>query len=136
MDTAQRDSFTAQLIGQYIAMWHEPDATRRRAIVEQLWAPDAENFTRTFTVRGLEQIVQRVDKAHAEWVARRDFVFRPQTGTDAGNTDSHNHLIKFHWEMLPRAGGALEARGLDILVLDEAGKIRSLYQFAEPLPDC
>ncbi len=130
MDTAQRDSF----IAQYIAMWHEPDAARRRAIVEQLWAPDAENITRTFTVHGLEQIVPRVDRAHTEWVAKRDFIFRPQTGAGAGNTDGHNHLIKFHWEMLPRTGGALEARGLDILVLDETGKIRSLYQFAEPLP--
>lgn len=130
MDTLPLDNF----IRQYLAMWHEPDASRRRAMVEELWAPDAENFTRSFTVQGLEPIVSRVDRAHREWVTKHDFIFRPQTGAGAGGIDSHNQLIKFPWEMLPRAGGALEARGLDIMVLDRAGKIRLLYQFAEPLP--
>lgn len=115
-------------IGEYLAMWHEPDATRRRVIVERLWAPEAENITRTFTARGLEEIVARVDTAHAEWVHKRGFIFRPR-----GNADSHNHLIKFHWEMLSRLGGPIEARGLDLLVLDEDGRICSLYQFAEPI---
>jgi hypothetical protein len=78
-------------IGEYLAMWHEPDANRRRVIVERLWAPEAENITRTFTARGLEEIVARVDTAHAEWVHKRGFIFRPR-----GNADSHNHLIKSH----------------------------------------
>jgi hypothetical protein len=118
------DSF----IARYIAMWHEADRARRHALVASLWAEDAENITRTFTVRGISEILARVDRAHDEWVAKRDFVFRP-----AGHTDGHNNLIRFHWEMLPRGGGALEARGLDIFVLGGDGLIQSLYQLADPL---
>lgn len=124
MDTIQREDF----LGRYMAMWHEPDAARRRALVQELWAEDAENLTRNFTARGMEAIVARVAKAHEEWVARQGFIFRP-----AGPADSHNHLIRFTWEMVPRAGGPAEARGLDIFVLGEDARIRSLYQFAEPL---
>ena len=124
MDTIERDSF----LTRYMAMWHEPDAVKRRALVQGLWAEGAENLTRNFTAHGLEAIVARVAKAHEEWVARQGFIFRP-----AGPTDGHNHLIRFTWEMVPRAGGPAQARGLDVFVLDGDGRIRSLYQFAEPL---
>lgn len=116
-------------IARYVGMWHEPDAARRRAIVEQLWAPDAENTSRRFASRGLEDIVARVARAHDEWVAQKHFVFRP-----VGNTDAVGNVVKFFWEMVPRDGGAREALGLDIFVLQEDGRIRALYQFAEPLP--
>jgi hypothetical protein len=125
MDQMQLDNF----IGRYMGMWHETDSERRRASVVELWADDAENVTRRFVVRGLQEITLRVDRAHQEWVVSKGFMFRP-----SGNTDTHNNLIKFFWEMLPQDGGALEARGLDIFVLRDDGRIRSLYQFAEALP--
>lgn len=115
-------------ITRYIGMWHESDPERRHQIVRDLWTEDAENITRRFAVRGLAEITSRVDRAHQEWVAAKGFMFRP-----AGNTDAHNNLIKFLWEMRPRGGGPAEARGLDIFVLNDDGRIRSLYQFAEPL---
>jgi hypothetical protein len=115
-------------IARYIGMWHESDPQRRREIVRGLWSEDAENITRRFVVRGLAEITARVDRAHQEWVASKGFVFRP-----AGNTDTHNNLVKFFWEMLPRDGGPIEARGLDIFVLTDERRIRSLYQFGEPL---
>lgn len=125
MDQTQLDNF----ISRYIDMWHETDAQRRREIALSLWAEDAENITRRFTVRGLAEILPRVDRAHEEWVASKGFMFRP-----SGNTDAHHNLVKFFWEMLPRSGGPVVARGLDIFVLQEDGRIRSLYQFSEPPP--
>lgn len=125
MDQTQLDSF----ISRYLDMWHESDAQRRREITLSLLAEDAENITRRFTVRGLAEILPRVDRAHQEWVASKGFVFRP-----LGSPDTHNNLVKFFWEMLPRSGGPVAARGLDIFVLHEDGRIRSLYQFSEPLP--
>ena len=115
-------------IGRYLNMWHDSDAERRHDIVRGLWSADAENITRRFTARGLAEIIARVDRAHQEWVASKRFMFRA-----AGNTDTHNNLVRFSWEMLPRGGGPIEARGLDIFILNDDGRIRSLYQFAEPL---
>jgi hypothetical protein len=125
MNQAQLDSF----IQRYIAMWHEPDPERRRELVAALWAKDAENKTRRFAIRGLADISTRVDRAHDEWVASKGFVFRP-----AGNTDMHNNVVRFSWEMVPGAGGPVDSRGLDIFVLDDDGRIRALYQFPEPSP--
>jgi hypothetical protein len=116
-------------IKQYVAMWHETDPERRHEIVVGLWAEDAENYTRRFAVRGLDEIIARVTRAHEEFVASKGFVFRP-----AGNTDMHHNVIKFFWEMLPKTGGPIEARGLDIFVLREDRRIGVLYQFGEPLP--
>jgi hypothetical protein len=123
MDTIQRDAF----LTRYMAMWHEPDAARRHGIIHSLFAANAENFTRTMQLRGLAEITGRVDRSHTEWVANKGFIFRP-----TGNTDAHNHLIKFNWEMVPKGGGAAEAKGLDIMVLDGEGRIQALYQFNEP----
>lgn len=123
MDTRQRDS----LLTRYMGMWHETDTARRHAAVQGLFAPQAENFTRTMQLRGLAEITARVDRSHTEWVAGKGFIFRA-----TGSTDAHNHLIRFGWEMVPKAGGAAQAKGLDILVLDGAGRIQALYQFNEP----
>lgn len=125
MEQLQLDNF----INSYLAMWHEADRERRHALVRSLWTEDAENISRTFSIRGMDQVIARVDRAHNDWVAGKGFVFRPQ-----GSATAHHHLVKFSWEMLPAAGGALEARGLDIFVLAQDGRIRSLYQFGEPLP--
>ena len=123
MDQQQLDRF----IARYVAMWHEPDAARRRAIVQELWAADGENRSRRFDIRGYDAIVARVKGAHDEWVAEKGFVFRP-----SGNTDAFDGVVKFFWEMVPKDGGAREALGLDLFVLQDDGRIRSLYQFVEP----
>ena len=125
MDRAELDIF----VNRYVGMWHEPDPIRRREIVEGLFAEDAEDYTRRFTARGLEEIYARVTRAHQEWVAGKSYVFKP-----AGNTDEHNRVVKFFWLMLPKDGGPVASRGLDIFVLREDGRIRALYQFPEPAP--
>jgi len=120
----QLDNF----IERYLAMWHEPDPERRREIVEALWAEDAENKSRKFAFHGHAEIIPRVTRAHDEYVASKGFVFR-----SSGNTDAHNNVVKFFWEMVPRNGGPIEARGLDVFVLREDGRIGALYHFLEPL---
>lgn len=130
METAQLESF----ITRYMAMWHEPDAEHRHAIVRGLWAEDAENITRRFKARGMAEVIARVDRAHDEWVVDKHFMFRPRGGKPAAHTaDAHNQLVKFSWEMLPRGGGPVEAHGLDVFMLDDDGRIAKLYQFAEPI---
>ena len=116
-----------KLVARYVAMWHETNPERRSDIVRDLFAPDAENIATRFHVRGIDDLIKRVDRAHDEWVASRGFIFEP-----AGNTDGHHNLIKFFWRMLPKDGGPVEANGLDIFVLREDGRIQALYQFTEP----
>jgi hypothetical protein len=95
------------LIARYVAMWHEPDPERRRQTVRDLFAVDAENYTRRTVSRGIEP---------------------------AGNTDAHHHLVKFFWRMRPASGGAVVSVRLDVFLLAPAGRIQALYQFIEPAP--
>lgn len=117
------------ILQRYLAMWHEPDTARRHALVAGLWAADAANYSRRFAFHGLAEIVERVDRAHAEWVATKGFRFQP-----TGNTDAHNNIIKFCWQMVPRDGGAVDSRGLDILIVQDDGRLAAVYHFAEPAP--
>ena len=94
-------------IQTYMAMWHEPDAARRRAMVADLFAGDAHNITSRSEQRGIDGISARVKRAHDEWVAQKNFVFVP-----AGNTSAQYNLVKFFWHMVPKCGGKIEAMGL------------------------
>jgi hypothetical protein len=119
----------ASFLERYVGMWHEPDPARRRQIVADLFAEDAENYTRRSVSRGVDEITQRVTRAHDEWVASKAHVFEP-----SGNTEGHHHLVKFFWRMRPKGGGPIVSIGLDIFVLNEKDRIAALYQFIEPPP--
>jgi hypothetical protein len=110
-----------------IPLAHERNPAARRDIIASLFAPDAENVNHKTVCRGLEEIVARVKRAHDEWVAEKNHVFEL-----LGNTATHHDLVKFFWRMRPANGTAAVSAGLDIFVLNDAGKIRALYQFIEP----
>ena len=118
-----------KFIEKYVSMWHESDPIRRHHIDAELWTEDGEDFTSTLTARGIDEISERVSRAYDEWVAQKGFIFQP-----SGNTDSHHHVIKFFWKMLPKDGGPTVSIGLDIFVMAPDGRVRVLYQFSEPNP--
>lgn len=120
---------TNAFLTRYMAMWHEPDAARRREIVAALFAADGECYTGKSASRGIDEVAARVTRSHDQWVAQKGYRFQP-----AGNTDRHHHVLKFFWHMLPKGGGKVEAMGLDLFVFDADGRVRTLYQFNEPTP--
>src|SRR5262249_56161431 len=77
-----------EFITRYVAMWHEPEPRRRRAIVQGLFAEDAENYTQQTAARGLDEINARVTRAYEEWVAAKSYVFEP-----TGNTHAPHPLV-------------------------------------------
>ena len=128
---------------RYVAVWSEPDAERRRAAVRELWSADAVHvlqppqemrqaaeglgFDRlVLEARGHDSLEVRVTRAYEEFVAPGTFVFR-----SCGDVDRLHDVVKFRWEMVPRAGGDVAGVGLEILVLGADGRIVSDYQFIE-----
>jgi hypothetical protein len=118
-----------ELIQRYVAMWHEPDAARRRETVVNLFTDDARDYTAKSVSKGIDEICARVKRAHDDWVAAKSFVFLPTE-----NIDEHHNIVKFVWKMVPKDGGPVKSIGLDIFVLNDDGRIRVLYQFIEPNP--
>jgi hypothetical protein len=128
------------LADRYVAVWNEPDHDRRRAAVHALWSDDAihtlvppqEMRDRAaelgvavdLEARGHDSLEERVARAHDEFVARGGYLFRP-----AGEAQRLRDLVKLRWEMVQ--GDEVAVAGLQILLLDDDGRIRRDYQFVE-----
>ena len=113
-------------VEQYISVWNEPDAERRRQTIRTLWREDARHLARTLEAIGHGGVDARVVNAYQKWVKEKGCIFRLRDGIDC-----HHDTIKLRWEMLPAAGGEVISIGLDFLVLGEDGRIRTGYQFIE-----
>jgi hypothetical protein len=118
-------------VEDYIAVWNEADAGRRRQLIRTLWQEDAHHLARTLEAVGHAGIEKRVADAYDKWVKEKGNVFRLQ-----GGVDGHHGTIKLRWEMLPanaagRGGDEVISVGFDFLVLGGDGRIRTGYQFIE-----
>jgi len=122
---SQRESSELNaLVDCYIAVWHEPDAERRRKRIAELWVEDGVQFTQSREIRGYKALEERVQAAHEEFVQTGGFVFR--LSSDA---QGHHNALKFHWEMVPAGGGEVAATGTIFLLLSDDGRICFDYQF-------
>lgn len=129
------------LVDEYVGVWNEPDAERRRKAVAALWTDDALHLLQppqatrdaaaalavesVFQARGHAELEARVTRAYEEFVATGKYSFRSrQDATRLGD------IVKFRWEMVS-ASGEVAGIGLEFLVLAADGKIRTDYQFIE-----
>ncbi|WP_051740333.1 hypothetical protein [Kitasatospora sp. MBT66] len=133
---------TAQRIAErYVALWNEPDPERRRRTVEELWATDGVHllqppedmreraaelgFAETvLEARGHGALERRVARAHEEFVAGGDYVFREQ-----GEAIQVGDAVKLTWVMVRPGEDEVLGGGVELLVLDKDGRIATDYQF-------
>jgi hypothetical protein len=131
----------ADLAEQYLALWNEPDADRRRRTIATLWTEDGRHIlqppqeiraiaaqpgiglTAILEARGREQIEARVASAYEHWVGSEGLSFR---GRD--DAERLGDVVKFHWEAVTK-DGELFGVGLNFLVLAADGRIERDYTF-------
>jgi len=143
METPMIDINPRELVGRYVAVWNEPDAELRRKAIHDLWTENGVHILQppqeirkaaaglgftstTLEARGYDALEVRVTRAYQEFVAPGEFTFNPRD-----NADRLDNVVKFNWEMVPSGGGEVAGVGLEILVLDEDGRIKTDYQFIE-----
>ena len=63
------------LVSRYVAVWNEPDPSRRRQSIPRLWAEDGVHFTPSLEARGYEAIEARIAGAHERFVRAEGYVF-------------------------------------------------------------
>ncbi|MEU0068342.1 hypothetical protein ABZ027_02015 [Streptomyces sp. NPDC006332] len=129
------------LADRYIAQWTEADAAQRRSLIERLWSEDGAHVLQppleireiaaglgfdhpTLEARGHDAVEVRVTRSYQDFVEKQGFTFR--SCSDAVRLDG---VVKFHWEAVSVETGDVLGGGLEILVLDDDGRIRTDYMF-------
>ena len=110
------------LADRYVAIWNETDAGRRRQQIAELWVPEGEHYVGAREVRGYDALETRVRESHEKNVRDAGNRFRAAPGA----RQLHD-LVTFHWEMLH--GEIVAGRGLEIVLVDEKGRILTDYMF-------
>ncbi len=126
---------------QYLALWNEPDADRRRRTIAELWTADGRHIlqppqeirdiaaqpgialTAILEARGHEEIEARATSAYEHWVGSEGLSFR---GRD--DAERLGDVVKFHWEAVAK-DGTVVAVGLSFLVVAADGRIERDYTF-------
>jgi hypothetical protein len=131
------------LAERYVTLWNEPDPDVRGGIIRGLWAPAGEHIldppqelrqqaqalgfaAPALEIRGYAAIETRATRAYEAFVAAGEYLFRPRD-----NAARLRNIVKFNWEMVSTATGEVTGIGLEVLVLDERGRITLDYQFIE-----
>jgi hypothetical protein len=132
-----------KIADRYVALWNEPDPNVRRKIIRGLWAPSGEHVLDppqdirktahdlgfdwpVLEIRGYGAIETRATRAYESFIAPGKHQFRLRD--DAARL---RNVVKFHWEMVSTSTGEVEGVGLELLILDDEGRIAVDYQFIE-----
>lgn len=110
---------------RYVDVWNETDAEKRRAKIADFWVSDGVHYVRTLEARGYEALEKRVIGSHTKNVKENGNLFRA-----VDDLQVLRNSVKFTWEMIPATGAeTVLAVGLEFLLIDEAGKVLTDYQF-------
>lgn len=127
----------------YVALWNEPDPAARRKRVRELWADDALHVlvnppqgvrdaaahlavpAPSLEVRGSGALDARVARAYEVFVAPGEHHFV----LDGDPVVLAPRIIGVRWSMVTTADGETVGGGLDVLALDDDGRIRTDHQY-------
>ncbi|CCK26802.1 hypothetical protein BN159_2423 [Streptomyces davaonensis JCM 4913] len=129
------------LARDYVAQWNAKDAAERRAAIERLWSEDGTHILQppleireiaaglgfdhpTLRAQGYDAIETRVTRSYEEFVAQKGYAFRL-----SGDAVRLDRLVKFAWDTVLAETGEVLGGGLEILELDDDGRIRTDYMF-------
>lgn len=115
-------------VDAYVELWNETDEQKRRARIEELWAPEGKYVNEPNECAGYDAIAAQITFAH-DYYFDKGFVFRSQH-----NAVGHHDTLKFNWVMVSAETGSLESIGFDFVVLDADGRILADYQYIEKPP--
>jgi hypothetical protein len=112
-------------VDTYLAAWTEPDAGRRRAMVEQVWDADGRLIDPPLAAEGYAGI--------SDLFAALQGQFPGHTFRRASGVDTHHDQFRFAWELVG-PDGAVALTGLDVGETAADGRIRRITGFFGDVP--
>jgi hypothetical protein len=113
------------VVARYLDCWNETDPAARRAMIDEVWAADAQYSDPLAQVRGRAAIDAVIAAAQGQFPG---LVF-----TQIGSADSHHQQVRFRWA-LGRDGGDSLVEGADVAVTDADNKITTVLGFLDKVP--
>lgn len=128
---------------RYLAQWNEPDPATRQALIRELWAPDGIQVLvdppqeireaaaglafpiPPLEVRGHDGLNARVSRAYDMFVAPGEHAF--EVAEEA--TVLLPNVLAVRWSMVAVATRQVVGGGLDVITLDDDGRIRTDHQY-------
>ena len=114
-----------QLAERYVAAWNETDADARRRCVADLWSRDGRLVDPMVDVAGPEASADTIGAVQQQFPG---FVCRL-----TGPVDGHHEQFRFRWELGPR-GEEAPIAGSDVVTLDPAGRLHTVFGFLDRVP--
>jgi hypothetical protein len=123
--TTQTNTDMTALAQRYIESWNEADAQARRALLDELYTPDARYTDPLVDAQGRDQIDATIEGAQQQFTG---MVF-----SLAGPVDSHHGIARFQWHL--GAPGSIEPLviGFDVVVAQD-GRLHRVYGFLDKVP--
>lgn len=107
-------------VDAYFAMWNEPDAEKRAALIAQAWSEDGRYVDPVQEAEGHTALSAMVAAVHAQFPGHR---FRRLSAIDG-----HHDQVRFGWE-LAAPDGSITVAGIDAGELTADGKLRRISGF-------
>ncbi|MBB4683378.1 nuclear transport factor 2 family protein [Amycolatopsis jiangsuensis] len=114
-----------QLAHRYLAVWNETDASRRRALIAEVFTPDASYTDPLGTATGHDAIDGFIAGAQEQFAG---LVFSLPAEPDA-----HHDLARFQWNLCTPAAPDPLAIGFDVIELAD-GRITKVHGFLDKVP--
>jgi hypothetical protein len=115
----------ATLIDTHLEAYADPDATRRAAAVQRIWAAGGRLIDPPLDATGHSQIIQQAEQLLAQFPGHR-FV-------RSSRIDSHHGMARYAWKLVGPSG-AVALEGIDIAEVDPEGRLAQVTGFFGPLP--
>jgi hypothetical protein len=112
-------------VERYLDMWNETDPTARRALVEQVCAPDVRYVDPLAAVTGYEEVSGLIGAAQQQ--------FAGLSFTPGGAVDAHHRQARFTWH-LGRPGDEPVVVGFDVVEFAPDGRIATVLGFLDKVP--
>lgn len=112
------------VIDTYLTAYTEPEATRRRQLITEVWSPAGSLTDPPLAAAGHDAIDEMAQAVQAQFPGTR---FRRTTGVDA-----HHGYARYGWELVG-ADGSVVLTGMDVAHVDD-GRLAAVVGFFGDLP--
>jgi hypothetical protein len=113
-----------ETVTRYCAAWDEPDALRRRAILQEVWAADGRYTDPTVDLEGVDALGAHIGRVQETY---------PGSHIERlSAVDLHHDVLRFTWRRM-LADGQPRPDGVDFGVLAPDGKLALIVGFFGPV---